>query len=197
RLHTGARGGHVVARRRDGTDPIAVLYGYTLESAERGDADGWDKTVAVLHDLLDAYEREAAESAEPTPGAAEFVEACHRSGRRLSVATNNHRGAAERILERMGVADRFDGRIVGRPRDARLMKPHPWALRTARTDGVPGAAHLMIGDAVTDYRAARDAGMRFCGYHRADDGRAALRAAGAPLVIADMAALVPYVRVVS
>lgn len=196
-LETAERRGCVVEGLRDSTDPIAVLRGYTRESEEReraGAADGWDKTVAALHDLLDHYEREAAETAGPTPGAAEFITACHRSGRRLAVATNNHAGAAERILERMGVLTHFDGPIVGRPRDARRMKPHPWALRTARADGVPGDAHLMIGDAVTDFEAARAAGMRFCGYHATPGGRALLRESGAPLVVPAMTTLPPFVR---
>ncbi|MEU3597497.1 HAD family hydrolase [Streptomyces sp. NPDC006798] len=195
-LETAERRGCVVEGLRDSTDPIAVLRGYTRESEEReraGAADGWDKTVAALHDLLDRYEREAAETAGPTPGAAEFITACHRSGRRLAVATNNHAGAAERILERMGVLARFDGPIVGRSRDAGLMKPHPWALRTARADGVPGDAHLMIGDAVTDLRAAAEAGFSFCGYHATPRGRALLRASGARLVVPAMTTLVPFV----
>ncbi|MGW4202061.1 HAD family hydrolase [Streptomyces sp. NPDC004726] len=192
-LEIAEQDGCVVERLRGCTDPIAVLYGYTAEMEERNGRDGWDKAVAKMHDELDAYEWQAAASAEPTPGAEEFIRACWESGRSLSVATNNNTDAAVRILAGMNVVELFEGRVVGRSRDALLMKPHPWSLEQAMVEGVPAAGHLMIGDTATDYRAAMTAEMAFCGYHHERWGRERLGAAGAELITDSMRTLVSYV----
>lgn len=177
----------------DTDDPIAVLHAHTAEMLRRGGDPGWRRTVEALHDLLDAYERKAAESAEPTPGAAAFIRACHDSGRTLSVATNNHADAAARIVERMGVRDCFEGPLVGRTGDATLMKPHPRAVLAAMSRGVPADRHLMIGDTVSDFHAARQIEMPFCGYHRHERGRQRLLDAGVPLVASEMGEFLAFV----
>lgn len=184
------RDGRLVETVRHSADPIAVLSAHTRALHAHGADPGWRRTVAAMHDLLDDYERKAAETAVPTPGAAAFIEACHASGRTLAVATNNHAEAAARILERMGVLHCFpEGAVVGRSGDAREMKPSPVPLLRAMRPGVGPGGHLMIGDTVTDYRAARQVGMPFCGYHAQGAGRQRLSAAGAPLVVARMAEL--------
>ncbi|MBT2391260.1 HAD family hydrolase [Streptomyces sp. ISL-1] len=185
-LDIAEKDGCLVEALRDSTDPIAVLYAHTQEKEARDGRGGWDEVVAKMHDALDAYERKAAESAVPTPGAADFIKACRDSGRTLAVATNNHEDVAIRILERLLVLDCFDGRIVGRSRDATLMKPNPDSLRRAKAPGVPVEQHLMIGDAGTDYRAALALGMPFYGYHRSDSGRRRLDAAGVKSIATSM-----------
>ncbi|MET7616923.1 HAD hydrolase-like protein [Streptomyces sp. NPDC005408] len=180
-LEIAEKDGCPIEDLRHCTDPIAVLYAYTVHMERMRGRDGWDrwdKVVAKMHDALDAYEGKAAESAVPTPGAAAFIRACRDSGRVLSVASNNHEDAATRILERMKVLDCFDGPIVGRPRDATLMKPHPHSLRKAMVLDFAVDRHLMIGDTGTDFQAAGTVGMPFYGYHRSDAGRARLGAAG-------------------
>jgi phosphoglycolate phosphatase len=180
-LGVAERNGCLVGPLRDCDDPIAVLLGHTGEmnrqAGQAGHGD-WEKTVAEMHDQLDTWERKAAESAEPTPGAADFIRACHASGKVLSLATNNHVDAATRILERQSVLDCFGGPVIGRPRDATRMKPDPQSLRRAMAPGIPPELHLMIGDSPTDYEAARAASMPFFGYHRSEAGRRRLREAG-------------------
>lgn len=183
-LSVAERNGCLVGELRYCADPIAVLLGHTVEMNRRaGQAapaphGGWEKTVAEMHDQLDAWERKAAESAEPTPGAADFIRACHASGKLLSLATNNHVDAATRILERQSVLDCFDGPVIGRPRDATRMKPDPQSLRQAMAPGIAPGLHLMIGDSPTDYEAARAVSMPFYGYHHSATGRRRLREAG-------------------
>ncbi|WP_246574330.1 HAD family hydrolase [Streptomyces genisteinicus] len=178
---------------RDPADPIAVLHAHTDRMRRLGHDPGWRTTVEALHDLLDSYERKAAESAEPTPYAADFIRACHASGRTLAIATNNHADAAVRIIERMGVRDCFDGPVVGRTGDATLMKPHPRALLAAMSRGVPAGRHLMIGDTVSDFRAARQIEMPFCGYHRHVRGRQRLLDAGVPYAASEMGEFLEFV----
>ncbi|WP_261994339.1 HAD family hydrolase [Streptomyces sp. t39] len=192
-LSLAAHDGRPAPGVRDTTDPIAVLHAHTAEMLRRDRDPGWRRTVDALHDRLDAYERKAAESAEPTPGAADFIRACHASGRGLSIATNNHADAAVRIVERMSVRDCFDGPVVGRTGDATLMKPHPRALLEAMRPGVPAGLHLMIGDTVSDFHAARQIEMPFCGYHRHERGRQRLLDAGVPLVASEMGEFLAFV----
>ncbi|MDQ0843658.1 MULTISPECIES: HAD family hydrolase [unclassified Streptomyces] len=186
------RDGCLVEELRGCLDPMALLYGHTAEMRRNNGGGGWAETVAKMHDQLDAYERKAAESATPTPGAAAFIEACHASGRTLSIATNNHVDAATRILARMSVRHCFEGPVVGRGRDALLMKPHPAPLREAMLRGVAVDRHLMIGDTGTDFRAAQEVGMPFYGYHRSERGRRRLREAGVPLIASGMAEFLPF-----
>lgn len=185
-LEIAEQWGFLVGELRDCADPIAILIGHTVEMKRSGGHSEWGKAVAEMHDRLDAWERKAAESALPTPGAAEFIKACHASGRVLSLATNNHVDAAVRILERQSVLDCFDGPVIGRPRDATRMKPDPDSLLRAMKPGVPTERHLMIGDAATDYEAARAVGMPFYGFHRSVEGRQRLRAAGVRSVASSM-----------
>jgi HAD superfamily hydrolase (TIGR01509 family) len=134
--------------------------------------------VAVARKYLEEQEIAAAATAVPTPGAAELLERLARSGRRLSVASNNSESAVRAFLERTGLQDRFSGIIVGRAQDPRLMKPDPYPLM--RVLGDHGTARpdrcVLVGDAVTDAQAAAAAGMDFVGYHRDPAKRDRLRA---------------------
>ncbi|WP_240139673.1 HAD family hydrolase [Streptomyces sp. MUM 178J] len=178
-------------------DPIAVLLRHTEELKRDGASDVGrrrGRAVAEMHDALDAWERKAAETATPTPGAADFVRLWHSAGRHLSVATNNCADAAVRCLERQALLDCLDGPVVGRPRDATLMKPDPYPLRRAMIPGIPAEDHLMVGDTVTDLLAAGALSMPFCGYHRSQEGRRRLRAAGGGPVAASMGELTSAAR---
>ncbi|MGW7467514.1 HAD family hydrolase [Streptomyces xantholiticus] len=186
------RDGRLVEELSDCPDPIAVLHGHTAAMRRSNGDEVWAGTVAKMHDLLDAYERKAAESATPTPGAAAFIEACHAAGRTLSIATNNHVDAATRILARMSVRHCFEGPVVGRGRDALRMKPDPAPVLEAMRHDVAVDRHLMIGDTGTDFRAAQEVGMPFYGYHRSERGRQRLRDAGVPLIASGMAEFLPF-----
>ncbi|MGB3388047.1 MAG: phosphoglycolate phosphatase [Pseudaminobacter sp.] len=92
------------------------------------------------------------------PGAQEAIAQLHVSGFALGVVTNKPQVATRQILLHFGLADRF-GAIVGGDAVSH-MKPAPDALLLALESlQVKPEEALMVGDSVTDFEAARAAGM--------------------------------------
>lgn len=146
--------------------------------------------VAELAAAVARGESEAARSAPLTEGVDRFVERLAARGLRLAVVTNNAAEVAQGYLRMHGLARHFHGRVHGRPADPDLMKPHPYILEQALRDlGARADDAVMIGDTPTDVLAARGAGVRFVGYGRNAAKEAALRSAGASLVLNSYAGL--------
>lgn len=179
-----ARANGIVLPELEGVDdPHRVL---TVHDRHPG-TGAWRRVALEMRDTLDNAERKAAEHGTETDGATDFIRAWRGLGRHLSVASNNDQDAVSRVLERLGVLDHFDGPVVGRARDIRLMKPHPHALRLAMVAAAGGPErHVMIGDSRTDLATARAVGMPFIGYHRRAAARQSLADAGAPVVMESM-----------
>jgi phosphoglycolate phosphatase len=135
----------------------------------------------VLEDVEQAAvqgEIEAVRNAPITPGAAEFLAACGRTGRPVVIVSNNAAAAVELFLDRYdlkGVAA-----ILGRPY-ARpdLMKPSPHnATQALQLLGRSPAACCMIGDEPTDIQFAHAAGLTSIAYAKSARHEDRLRAAG-------------------
>jgi len=78
---------------------------------------------------------------------------------KLACVTNKPREFTLPLLERLGLAVRFDTVVAGD--DVQAKKPHPdLLLKACRDLGVAPAAARMIGDSVNDALAAQAAGMR-------------------------------------
>jgi len=78
---------------------------------------------------------------------------------KLACVTNKPREFTLPLLERMGLAVRFDTVVAGD--DVQAKKPRPdLLLKACRDLGVAPAAARMIGDSVNDALAAQAAGMR-------------------------------------
>ncbi|SDT73612.1 HAD family hydrolase [Actinoplanes derwentensis] len=130
----------------------------------------------------------AVESAVPTPGAAEVLQAAHASGRQVAIVSNNATDAISAYLQNHdliryaeGITARFDGM------DPRLLKPHPFLLERGLT--ATGAARngtAFIGDSVTDIEAGRAAGIPTIGYANKPGKHQRLTDAGADVVIDSM-----------
>lgn len=92
------------------------------------------------------------------PGAQEAIAQLHVAGFALGVVTNKPQVATRQILLHFGLTDRL-GVIVGGDAVSH-MKPAPDALLLALERlGVEPAMALMVGDSVTDFEAARAAGV--------------------------------------
>ena len=141
-----------------------------------------------VEQALQAAELTAAETALPTPGAAEFLTACHRTGRSVAVVSNNSAPAVYRYIDKAGLAT-LVAHIEGRdPHDLGLMKPHPaLLLRAIRALGGRSEATVLIGDSATDLEAAQAAGIPSVGY--ANKAGKAERLAGAGAVFTSMTEL--------
>ena len=143
---------------------------------------------ARLERALQDAELKAVESALPTPGAADSLSACQRSGKLVAIVSNNYAAAVVRYLARTGLADRV-AHVEGRdPSDPTLMKPSPHLIENAtRALGVRTAACVFIGDQTSDIAAGRTAGARTIGYANKPGKADALALAGADLVVGAMA----------
>lgn len=137
------------------------------------------------------YGRRLTAKTRPYPGVAPLLEAVAASGRSTAVLTNKPQTAAVEILAALLPGHRFR-RIVGEgagfPR-----KPDPAAaLAIARDLRVGPAECLLVGDSGVDMQTARAAGMvavgALWGFRSAEE----LLAAGAAMLAAEPAALIPW-----
>jgi phosphoglycolate phosphatase len=192
------RHGHEPPPRTSRHDPHE-LYRTTLDSlgphmsgAHRfgtgGAAPEATGLASALRKCLDEEEQlAAAETAVPTPGAAELVLRLHRAGVGLAVASNNCEPAIRAHLERVDLIGCFEKAIAGRADDHTLMKPDPHVVLRAMEDlGATEDACLMIGDSVADVTAARKAGIRICAYGPSGRKRRQLLSAGADFAVGSM-----------
>ncbi|MER6162682.1 HAD-IA family hydrolase [Streptomyces sp. NPDC001868] len=166
-------GGLLTERERSTADPQVVLLGL-------GSRHPSSDLIIDLEKWLTQQELTAAPKAYPTEWADPLIRTWSQRAR-FAVTTNNSALAAARYIETRGLTDCFPY-IYGRTRDLDLMKPHPHILRQAlNAMGADPARALMLGDAPTDFEAAREAGVPFLGYARTDHKLRALQDAGVPL----------------
>ncbi|MET9269802.1 HAD family phosphatase [Kribbella sp. NPDC003557] len=140
-----------------------------------------------LEKALQAAELTAVESALPTPGAAESLAACQRSGKLVAIVSNNYAEAVMRYLARTGLADQV-AHVEGRdPSDPTLMKPSPHLIENAtRALRVHTAACVFIGDQSSDIEAGKTAGAHTIGYANKPGKADALAVAGAEVIVQTM-----------
>ncbi|MEV7376182.1 HAD hydrolase-like protein [Streptomyces sp. NPDC090301] len=102
---------------------------------------------------------------QPTPGAAEALQAARAVGRGGAVVSNNSAECVRVFLELHGL-DEYVTKIVGRPSEQlHLMKPNPFPLITAaELMHIDVTSCTLIGDSLTDIQAAHAAGATVIGY---------------------------------
>lgn len=141
-----------------------------------------------VDDALRAAEVAAVRSATPTAYALEVIVAAHRTGRRISVVSNNAAEAVGAYLAVRRLAS-YVHPIIGRPSaDPTRMKPNPAPLLAAirELDTTPEQC-LMVGDSSTDIDAAHAARVPVVGYANKPGKEA--RLARADTIITSMADL--------
>jgi len=154
---------------REGLDPVDPVAGRTMIGGgikrliEKGLAQqGGVFAPAHVDELFSVYiahyAAHIADLSRPFPGVEAALDALAGRGDRLAVCTNKLAWLSVRLLERLGLAERFDA-ICG-PDTFGIRKPDPEALRqTVRVAGGTLADAVMIGDSATDIRTARAAGV--------------------------------------
>lgn len=151
----GAR--RLVARaltgRRDEDPPMAVL-----ESAESL--------------FFEAYAAVLTDRTQPYPGVVETLRTLGAAGYRLGVVTNKPTRFTVPLLEALGLARYFATVVCGDTLPEK--KPDAMPIEfAARELGVPIAACVLVGDSMTDVRAANNAGCPIVcvpyGYAGGDD----------------------------
>jgi phosphoglycolate phosphatase len=102
------------------------------------------------------YESRIAEVSRPYPGAVAALDRFAAAGWRLAVCTNKLEGLSRRLLDELGLTERFAAICGGDTFPVR--KPDAGHLigTIARAGGDP-ARTVMVGDSVTDVNAAKNA----------------------------------------
>ncbi|MFI9766869.1 HAD family hydrolase [Streptomyces sp. NPDC052415] len=178
----------LTAAERDALDPHVVLR--AVDRRHPG-----SDLVAELEDRLTAEELKATSSAMPTPYADPLIRTLTAVGSRLAIATNNSPRVVRAYLESRDLTRCFTPHIYGRTQQLNHLKPDPDCLnRALRAMGAVPASALMIGDAPTDYFAARAAGVAFLGYARNDRKARLLNEAGAMSVVNSLQLLLRAVQ---
>lgn len=148
-----------------------------------------------LGDAVRDGELTAVRSASETPGALDVLAAAERSGRTLSIVSNNAREAVEAYLQDRDLAKYFDT-VAARPTaDADLMKPNPYLLaealrayaaRAGRDEESSRRSSVFVGDSMTDIHAAKAAGVPCIAYANKPGKREQFEQSDAVAIITDM-----------
>ncbi|MFD8319578.1 HAD family hydrolase [Kitasatospora purpeofusca] len=157
------------------TDPLVLLR---LVADARPDLSATTDT---------ALETDAVRVARPTSGGESVLRAAARSGRLVSVVSNNAGRAIEAYLAEHGLSDYVAG-VYGRtPGDPSSMKPNPRLLLEAMEAAGTSPEHcIFIGDAARDVEAGAAAGVPTIGYANKLGKAAKLAAAGAVVIVGSM-----------
>ena len=157
---------------------------------------------AITPDWLTGFRARRNEALErdlvAIPRAAEAVRALHAAlGGRIACASGADRHKVELQLQKIGLADCFEGRIFSGHETPRS-KPFPDVyLAAAAALGVDPARCAVVEDTVTGAAAGVAAGATVFGYSPADLGHSSpeeLRAIGVVAVFTDMAQLPELLR---
>ncbi|MFF2118233.1 HAD family hydrolase [Kitasatospora sp. NPDC058184] len=180
RLREGllAAGEQAPAGAEDETDPLALL---------RLVADARSDLTASTDAALAALETEAVRVARPTPGGESVLRAAVRSGRLISVVSNNAGAAIEAYLAEYGLSAYVAGVFGRAPGDPSSMKPNPRLLLEAMEAAGTGPEHcIFVGDAARDVEAGEAAGVPTIGYANKPGKDVKLAAAGAIVIVDSM-----------
>jgi len=126
--------------------------------------------------FLDLYAEHNGKESRLYPGIREGLEYLKGAGYHLGCITNKAAQFTEPLLKALGIYDRFEIVISGDSLPEK--KPHPMPLlHAAKHFGVEPAECLMIGDSISDVKAARAAGFQIVcmtyGYNHGQDIREA------------------------
>jgi phosphoglycolate phosphatase len=123
--------------------------------ARKLDATGVD---GLVKDFVEHYAAHIADRSRAFPGLDAALDELAAGGCRFAVCTNKLEWLSVRLLDALGLSNRFAA-ICGADTFG-LQKPHPDLLRRtiARAGGEPAHA-VMVGDSVSDIATARAAGV--------------------------------------
>ncbi len=165
-----------------------------LTGSHDGDAEAGLHAEAYQH-FVDAYQPRVFKRTRLFPGVEEVLGRLAAAGWALACVTNKPARFTEPLLAAAGIADYFALTLSGDSLPTKKPAPEP-ILHAAAALGIARPQVVMIGDSVTDLRAAQNAGVRaVCvsfGYHGGVD----LAAEGAHAMIDDMRELLPLLGLV-
>lgn len=133
------RGIHVPPDLASEPDPLEVL--------RRIEASGDQNAIRAVEDALCAAERQAVETAQPTPYGREVIVAARQAGSPVAAVSNNSAGAVSAYLAAHRLAIHVSPVVDRAYADPARMKPSPAPiLRAVRAVGEPPNRCVLIGD---------------------------------------------------
>ncbi|MBK5932338.1 phosphoglycolate phosphatase [Halochromatium salexigens] len=152
---------------------VERLVARALIGALDGEPDAADLERA-LPIFLDLYAEQVSARSVLYPGVREGLDLLCGRGYRLGCVTNKAARFTEPLLQAVGIRKAFELVIGGDTLPEKKPSPLP-LLHAAEHFGIEPAASLMLGDSVSDVRAARAAGFGIIcvsyGYNHGDDIR--------------------------
>jgi phosphoglycolate phosphatase len=131
-----------------------ISRGFAAAGAPLEDA----RLSALFDDFIVHYLGRIADESRPFPGLIEAMDALEAAGARLAVCTNKRTDLSVALLDALNLSHRFAA-IVGGDAVA-AHKPDPGhLLATVERAGGQADRSVMIGDSISDARAARAAGV--------------------------------------
>lgn len=151
---------YIVKQYRGITMPdheITALFGPPEEGALLPIV-GEDSVDKAMQEYLAYYRKNHSTLARMIPGMREVLDDVRRAGRRIALFTGKGTHTTTITLEEFGISEYFDAVITGN--DVKNHKPSGEGIRTIMERfGLARNEVLMVGDAVSDVKAAREAGI--------------------------------------
>jgi HAD superfamily hydrolase (TIGR01509 family) len=167
------------------SDPLEVF---------RTEATIGPEAAATAQQLLTTFETRAVATARPTPGAADLIITAYRTGRTVTIVSNNSTAAITRYLADHRLSE-YIRAVLGRDDDPALMKPSPYRVREAVGSlGADPHECAFVGDSPTDVLAGKLAGVRVIGYANKPGKADALIRAQADAVTTGLAEITTALR---
>ena len=184
--------GEAMVRGLIGNGAVRLMH-RALTGRHDGEADASLHAEAYQH-FVDAYQPRVFRRTRLFPGVPEVLTRLAAAGWVLGCVTNKPARFTAPLLTAAGITECFAVTLSGDSLPTKKPAPEP-ILQAAAALGVALAKVVMVGDSITDLRAARNAGVRaVCvsfGYHAGVD----LAAEGADAIIDDMRELLPLLGV--
>lgn len=154
------RFGHGAPLRVEDHAAVAFAGGRAmLETGATLSGFSWGDRYAEAYDLfLQAYSADLHRRSVIYPGVEACLDGLAEAGWKLAVCTNKPGGLAERLLVSLGLRRRFGAMIGADTLPVRKPDPEPLFEAVRRVEGDP-ARSVLVGDTITDRRAAANAGM--------------------------------------
>ena len=150
---------------------------------------------ASVEATMTELELAAVPTADPTAHVHDVITACRKSGRTVTIVSNNSGQAVRAYLARHALTGPINSVIARTSSDPGLLKPSPYPLNLAiAANNARPAECTLVGDQVSDLLATREAGTRSIGYATSPSKMHSLTEAGADVVITSLAHLALTLR---
>ena len=154
-----------------------------------------DDAAILAQHVLTALEVRAVKTAEPTHGSADLIITAHRTGRTVTIVSNNSGDAITAYLTDHRLTDYIKAVVARDDHDQDRMKPSPYRVREAvgMLGGEVGEC-AFVGDTPTDVLAGHLAGVPVIGYANKPGKVAALTRVQAATVTTSLAEITTALR---